>query len=270
MNHRVKSLRLRFLLATIIASLLMQYIPPASVEAQTPDVDTPWTAVGNYAILGLNSVWLQTKSELHSGHVGVHHASTGQVLDPGAGWPQRDGWRWRYTPAEVSVGYKVAFHDPASLIAGDTVRLRSRASVFDVYCNEFKADRKASYGQIHSPLVLPLVSNLPSFPEINPGSVNIDVGWRESLELPAGEYGEVRLRGRSVLTLTGGTYHFANLKIGYRSQMVMTEPTEIRVAGRLYSGYRSMIGPASGSGLDGTDIVVFVAAGNGSAPPAMA
>lgn len=77
----------------------------------------PTPDVGDYAVLGLNSVWLRQGSDLYSGHVGAQNASPGPVLDSGA---------------EVTIGRNVTFHDLASTIAGDTVKLKLGADVFDL------------------------------------------------------------------------------------------------------------------------------------------
>ncbi|MCP4359263.1 MAG: hypothetical protein GY796_14720, partial [Chloroflexi bacterium] len=41
-------------------------------------------------------------------------------------------------------------------------------------------------------------------------------------------------------------------------------PTEIRIANRLQPGQGATIGPAAGSGLDATDLIIYVAGQNGS------
>jgi hypothetical protein len=203
---------------------------------------SPSNDVGDYAVLGLESVWMQQRSELHGGHVGVQSADAG---------------------AKVSIGHWVTFHDPASAIAGDTVRLSSGADVSDAYYNALRTSPGATYRQLHTPVSLPVVSNLPILPEIAPGSTDYEVPWGDSLELSAGAYGDVRLKGRSVLTLTGGVYHLDDLSVDYKSQVQVTAPTEIRIAGRLRLGYKALIGPANGSGLDAADLIVYVAGDDG-------
>jgi PKD repeat protein len=247
----------------------------AGVTVGEPVTHTPSTDVGDYAILGLNSVWMQWDSDLHSGRVGVQNASPGPVLDPDGTWVTTERipgcrwghwwycWRWRFYKPEVSIGHGVTFHDPASAIAGDTVRLKQGADVFDVYCNEFKADPGATYGEVYTPLSLPLVTNLPALPEITPGATDYVLGWQEDLALPAGAYGDIWLGGRSVLTLTGGVYHFASLRAGYESRIVVTAPSQVRIAGRLGTSLKVVVGPAPGSGLDASDLVIFVAGTDG-------
>jgi hypothetical protein len=136
--------------------------------------------------------------------------------------------------------------------------------VFDIFYKELDAASNATYGQLIAPLELPLVTNLPSLPEVNPGSTDYTLAQGESLTLPAGAYGEIKLKKNSVLTLTGGVYHLANLDVGDNSQVLVTAPTEVRVANRLQPGQGAVIGPAPDSGLDATDLVLFVAGINGS------
>ncbi|MBN1217352.1 MAG: hypothetical protein JXM69_00370 [Anaerolineae bacterium] len=119
---------------------------PTPTATPTSTGLTPSADVGDYAILGLNSVWLRQGSDLRSGHVAVQNLSPGPVLDSGA---------------EVSIGRSVIFHDPGSIIAGDTVKLKLGAEVFDIYANELDAASSATYGQLLTPLVLPVVDNLP-------------------------------------------------------------------------------------------------------------
>lgn len=218
-------------------------MPPTLTPTPTVDAGPDQTAdVGDYAILGLHNVRLGQGSDLHSGQVGVQNAS-------------------RRT--EVAIGRHVTFHDPASDIAGDTVKLMQGARVFDIFYNDFHAASDVTYGRLTTPLELPLVTNLPPLPQVSPGTTDYTVAQGQSLVLPAGAYGDIKLKKDSVLTLTGGIYHLADLELGDNSQMRVTAPAEVRIAHRLASGREAIIGPAPGSGLDATDLVFFVAGING-------
>ncbi len=210
---------------------------------------SPATDVGDYAVLGLNSVWFRQGSDLHSGQVGAQTVSPGPVLDSGA---------------EVTIGENVTFHDPTSAIAGDTVKLKQSAEVFGIFYNQLDAAPSATYGQVITPLTLPLVNNLPTLPPINPGSTSYTLAQNESLTLPAGAYGQIQLSKKASLTLTGGIYHLANLNLGDQTRLQVTAPTELRIANRLEPGQGAIIGPAPGSGLNATDLVLFVAGINGN------
>lgn len=220
------------------------YIDDILVEDRgaTPNIDS-------YIVFGLNSVWLRHHSQLHSGHVGALDASSGAVLNRNS---------------EVTIGKNVIFHDLASTIMGDSVTLKRKADVNDIYYNEIDIANNAVYSETITPLIVPLPITLPPFPEITPGSVDYTVARNDSLELPAGAYGSVTMKKNSVLTLTGGIYQFENINIGRESQLLVTAPTEIRIATRLEPGNHAVIGPAAGIGLKGTDLVIFVAGVNGA------
>jgi PKD repeat protein/ligand-binding sensor domain-containing protein len=220
-----------------------------TVTDPIPPAPTPSGDVGDYVVLGLNSVWLRQGSDLYGGQVGAQSVSPGPVLDSGS---------------EVAIGRGVLFHDPTSAIAGDTVKLKLNAAVFDIFHNKLDPASNATYGQLITPLELPLVANWPALPPITPGSTNYILAQNESLTLPAGDYGEVQLKKNAILTLTGGVYHLANLSLGDDTTLQITAPTELRIANRLEPGSGALIGPAPGSGLDATDLILFVAGINGS------
>jgi hypothetical protein len=92
-------------------------------SASTPNI-------GSYTVFGFNSIWLRKGSDLYSGNVGALDASEGPVLN-------RD--------SEVTIGRKVIFHDPASTITGDSVTLKRKAVVNDVFYNEIDIANNAVY-----------------------------------------------------------------------------------------------------------------------------
>jgi hypothetical protein len=71
---------------------------------------------------------------------------------------------------------------------------------------------------------------------------------------------KIRIDGSDLIQLV---YHLANLNIGDNAQLLVTAPTELRLANRLEPGSGAVIGPAAGSGLDATDLVLFIAGING-------
>jgi len=212
---------------------------PSPTATNTPTVTptstpTPMpTNIGGYAVFGLNSVWLRIGSDLHSGNVGALDASNGAVLN-------RD--------SEVTIGRKVVFHDPASVIMGDSVTLKRKAMVNDLFYNELDAANNAVYSDTSTPLLVPLSVTLPPFPTITPGATDYIIGRKDSLELPAGAYGSVSMKKNSVLILTGGVYHFNNIDLGRKSQLLVTAPTEIRIANRLLPGSHVTISPSAAYG----------------------
>jgi len=191
---------------------------------------------------------LRIGSDLYSGNVGTLNASDGAVLN-------RD--------SEVTIGVKVVFHDPASVIMGDSVTLKRKAAVNDIFYNELDAANSAVYGDTTAPLPLPLPVTLPPFPTITPGATDYIIGRNDSLELPAGAYGTISMKKNSVLILTGGVYHFNTVDLGRKSQLLVTAPTEIRIANRLLPGSHVTISPAANSGLGAADLLIFIGGVNG-------
>lgn len=247
-NHILAAISLG--MALFLAWTMHQFALAGTSENVTfSPTPTPPTDVGDYAVLGLNSVWFLEKSDLHSGHVGVMDASPGPVLN---------------ADVEVSIGNNAVFHDPESVIVGDSIKLKKGADVFDIFYNDLDLGPNTTHGQLITPLTLPLAIDLPPFPEITPGTTDYVVPRNGRLELAAGAYGDVTLKQNSVLTLTGGIYHFANFDLGRDSEVWITAPTEIRIDDRLKPGERATIGPAAGSGLDATDFVIYVGGINGS------
>ncbi len=218
------------------------------VTIQPAPAQAPSTDVGTYAVLATNSAWLRDGSQLHSGHVGVMNASPGPVLQGNA---------------ELVIGLGTVFRQSASQIAADTVKLEATSVVFDLFHNELTAAPNAAHGALITPLMLPLPVNLPPFREAIPGEIDITLAQNETRTLAAGQYRDIVLNKNSVLTLSGGVYHVASLDMGNFAQLLVTGPTELRIAGRLGDGYTAIIGPAAGSGLDGSDFIIHVGGING-------
>jgi hypothetical protein len=204
----------------------------------------PINDIGSYVVFGLNSVWMQLTSDIYSGSIGAQSASAGPMLD---------------SNAEVSIGVNVIFHDPASNVVGDTVVLKPLSQVYKVYNNQLLASIGAIFSQSITPLSLPVVNNLPTLPTINPGSTDITVPVNGSQTLSPGRYKNITLRTNSSLILTGGVYQFASLSLADQSRVVATAPVELRIAGRLVTGFNASIVPSANSGLDGRAIIIYVA-----------
>jgi len=223
---------------------------PVITPTSTPVVSGLPANVGEYAVLASNSVWLRQGSQLHSGHVAAQSISPGPV-------PAGN--------AEVTVGINVAFHHPASLVAADTVKLkRGGASVFNIYYSELDPGDNVTPGQLFTPLTEAPGATMPGLPAITPGNSDYTLAQNESLTLPAGAYGDIKLKKSAVLTLSGGIYHLAGLDLGDKSQVRVTAPTEIRIAGRLGAGQNAGPAPSAGSDLNAADLLVTVAGINGN------
>jgi hypothetical protein len=202
----------------------------------------------SYSVFAVNSVWLRQGAVIRSGNVGVIDASQGPWLD---------------SQKEVTVGKGVFLSDGTS-IYGDSVKIKVNASVYNVSYNDLINNGEIR-GEESYPLDLPLPVVLPDFPTPEPGTEDIILLRGESLTLDPGHYGEVFAKAGAELTLTGGTYHFENLKLGYpNTKLLILAPSEIIINNRLDTGEKDFIGPAEGSDIGATDIAIYVNGINGN------
>ena len=85
------------------------------------------------------------------------------------------------------------------------------------------------------------------------------------MTLPAGDYGHVTVAATGTLVLTGGVYEVIDV-ITLGGSIRMSGATDLRLAQRLSLGNAAFLGPQSGSGVDASQIVVYVAGINGTPP----
>jgi len=203
--------------------------------------------IAAFSVFATNSIELKSNSQVFSGDIGVFDISTGP---------------WLAQQSEVTVGTKAYVHDGIS-IYGDKVYIKSNGSAYDVHYNTLDGNGEVR-GDHYTPLALPLDITLPQFPVSNPGSRDITVVTNETYVLAPGSYSLIKLKSKSTLIFTGGTYHLQNLELGANSHVLFQAPTEVIINNRLEPGSHSQIGPADGSGITARDIVFYVNGMNGS------
>jgi hypothetical protein len=208
-----------------------------------------------FSVFGLCSVWLRSKVRIESGDVGANTACAGPWLDP---------------EFEVSVDVN-AWIANGSAIKADTVRIRSTASVYEVFCNlpgtEISGEVRLEDG-LHYGLEVPVWSEVESlFPKDNYFKASKDskdkVIVETSRNLSPGVYNDVILESNATLILSGGQYDFMNLELGSGSVVVCQDSTIIRIEDRLYPGTKSYLGPQAGSTITAGDIKIYVNGTNG-------
>jgi hypothetical protein len=231
-------LRRALFLLTALVTLLTFVIPSYA----TPDIST-------FSVFATNSVWVRQNGTVNSGNIGAERASTGPWLD---------------SQSEMTIGYGV-FVANGILVYGDSVKVKSGASISDVYYNELDGNGTVR-GSQNTPLALPLGVSLPGFPTPAPGTVNHVIPIGGSLILDPGSYGEITVKKNATLTLAGGIYHFENLDLGDAggSRVLFQAPTDVIINNRLGPGLNAVIGPDTGSGISAADIRIYVNGINGS------
>jgi hypothetical protein len=205
-----------------------------------------------FSVFGLCSVWLRNKVRIESGDIGANIACAGPWLVP---------------EFEVSVAENVYIAD-AWQIKGDSVQIRSTASVYEVFYNELDNRGTIRFHDndiTYTPLPLPIWSEVEDlFPKGNAFKASKDnVIVDSSLHLPPGEYNDVILGSNKTLILTGGEYDFMNLELGSESILVCENPTTIRIKERIYPGTKAFLGPQATSTVTARDITIFVNGTNG-------
>ena len=194
-----------------------------------------------------NSIYIDRLSAVYSGDVLVANDAEGDVLG-GSNELVLD------RRASIAAGFQVK---------ADGITVFPDAVVdSDVFYNSLE-NFGAINGTETSPLDLPAF-NAPEFPEITPGDQDVNVPRNSSATLDAGAYGVVTVRKNSTLTLTGGEYHIEKLELLGEAHMVFEAATDLRVAGRIEAELGMNVGPADGSSVSASDIIIYVGGMNGT------
>lgn len=183
-------------------------------------------AAQDFVVLGNEGVWIRQGSTILSGDIGANRASVGPYLNG---------------DQEVTIGHDVVVKSSDSRVMGDTVRLKSGSQVQNILVNTLLG-RGEILGTVTTPVMLPLVSEMPPVPSVDPGSQDIDVPAGGVLTLQPGSYGRLKARPGATLTLSGGLYHFQEWDLREDAQVLATGPVEIRVKGQIDTRRHTVIG----------------------------
>lgn len=203
--------------------------------------------VSPYSVLATHSLWLEQNSTVYSGDMGVNDAGSPPFLN---------------SDVELTIGIGTTV-SPSSVKA-HRIKVKDGAVISaDVYYNELENNGTIT-GNLHTPLILPLVSALPVFKTAIPGTTNITIPQDGNQTLTPGSYGELLVRKNGTLILTGGEYHFDSFNTGDNARIVFQTASEVRIAQKFDSDQGSYIGPEDTTSLSADKIVFYVAGTNGS------
>ncbi len=149
-------------------------LSPTATATSTPSR----LALSDFVVLGLEGVWLRAGSRVLSGHIGANTAPSAASLRAGMGESLE-------ATTEVIVGQNVRLLDPDSDVYGDSLTLLAGARAYDVFYNDL-TNRGTILGERHTPLALPLFTDLPDVPSFTPGTLEIEVRQNGTLSLDAG------------------------------------------------------------------------------------
>ncbi len=155
--------------------------------------------------------------------------------------------------------------DFAPQLVADQITIRARPydgpALFDVFTNTFSDPAgRATHASLTQPIGVPLpLLPFPTPVVVTPGTTNVIVKRATSpVTLPAGDYRDVRVRGRGVLILTGGTYNMRSLRTGSRGILLFTAATTLNIEQNVRFARRSNVGPADPA-MNGRCVTINVA-----------
>jgi hypothetical protein len=202
-------------------------------------------------LLATNSIHLQQGSEVTSGDVVVNAASPGPTLG---------------CQRELCIGLS-ATTSAGFAVKADSIQVKSGAVVGgDVVYGEDLLNNGTIGGTVSTGLALPVFATLPPFAEAAPrdGAPDVLVAQGSSIELPPGDYGLIDVDQGGSVVFSGGVYNVREVDAGLATGLLFAAPSELRVAERFSLDQGSVLGPSFGSGLAGSDVIVYVAGINGS------
>lgn len=208
--------------------------------------------IGSYAIFGLHQVVLEKNLTVVNGSVGVNDAS------PDMKQPENTDEDVSNTAITVKKGS--TFLDPNSALVGDAIIIEKNATVQSIFYNNLQ-NSGTILGPKNTPLSLPVVSSLPSFPHSTPGTTPVTVPDGTSLTLKAGQYSDLSVGKDATLVFEGGIYNVTSIKADKDSKLFFATPSQVVVRDKIELDKGDTLGPFETSSLSASDIVVFVGDG---------
>jgi cysteine-rich repeat protein len=177
----------------------------------------------DYAIMARNVAIFKPVALVASGNVGVDHAG-----------------------GQLQAGARLMTGDGSHLVA-DGMTIGRMSSVYSVMANKY-----TTIGEVvirapgaSGPLGFapPVLLAFPTPVTVSPGTTTIKVPQEATATLSPGDYDLIKVRKRGALVLTGGTYNCGELFVGGGARLLFTNATVINVAGKVWLGPSSVIGP---------------------------
>jgi hypothetical protein len=201
---------MRRVVMAVVAVVVMVAAPGAALA-------DPPTSPFDYAVFALDNLILRNQARAIDGDVGSNDGT-------------------------VTVGQDVRV---TGAVVGRTIRFRKNTAANEAYCLLLE---NGPGGLSCQAVTLPVIATglLPGV-QVVPGSTRINVTSGSSTSpLPAGAYGNVRVRSRGQLRLAGGTYAFRSLDLASRASLVCLAAFHIGVANRVRVRSRASLSGGSG------------------------
>ena len=220
-------------------------------------------ALGQFVAFSQDNTWIRANTKINSGNVGANIAATkkGKASRSDDDDDDQDENRRRNPSAdrlvEVMIGEHVSAVNLSTVVVGDTVRIRNKATVANAVYNELYNKKGTIIAGNQSPVDLPVLV-LPALPTITPGTQNVEVARRGSQSLTPGQYAKLTVNADATITLAPGAYHFTSIDLRQRGKILASGAVQIYVQNEIDTDANSTIGPASPS-VAARDIKVYVA-----------
>lgn len=159
--------------------------------------------------------------------------------------------------AEVSIEPNAKVIATNSAVVGDSIRIKMGAVIQNVFYNEI-LNQGTIQGTQNSPLALPVVGCLPTFPTFTAGNNSITISQGSSLTLQAGDYGDIFVSQSATLNFAGGVYNVNSIQVQMDSKLFFDKPAIVRVKNEVRWAKGVTVGPSTSSSLDASSIIFFV------------
>ena len=224
-------------------------------ETDTDDVDVSIVITPNgYSLIAQHSMHLKKSCSIHSGNVGG--------VDFAEGPYQADG-------VEMVVGIGVLTEE-AVVLKAPNVKVKKNATILGelVYNDLVSIGSGVTIAeQTMAPTSdWPLFQGfgLPAFETATPGALVIDVPQGGSDMATPDAYDLIKVRKNGTLIFSAGDYDLRELDAGDNTSLLFQGPSTLRIKERFAISKNSFFGPDAGSGIDASDIIVYVEGINGN------
>ena len=143
----LSSLLIVLMLSSGITGALLPASNNSMAFAQVPEDNI--TNLDNFVVFGFEEVELKSKVLVESGNVGVN-----------------DG--------KIKIDKDTEFLDSDSFLVGNEIKIEKKAIVYDVFYNDLE-NKGTILGEEFTPLMQPVISELPTIPDFLPGDESIEV-----------------------------------------------------------------------------------------------
>ncbi|MBN1586769.1 MAG: hypothetical protein JW937_04995 [Candidatus Omnitrophica bacterium] len=190
--------------------------------------------VGDFVLLGIDSIAMHNHQDVASGDVGVVNAGGTFTADAHGVW--------------------------GGSIMADNLSLGHHCTVAgDLHYNTGSVDHHSSIGgATYTTLSTPLLT-LPTFPSFSAGVADVSLGNNATHTLAAGSYKDITFGSNGVLYLSGGDYYIEDLSMGVWGEVYFQAPTTLHVAGDINIDNGFTLQADAGSGLSAKDCMLYVA-----------